>query len=97
MPYDDPDPSDPMTLNGVAIETDAETAEETLRAMAVCFAEEFVRMGYEPERILFLFESPIYHGPHSAYQALGAEAIQRIIDQAVRTWRVGRTEPTEEA
>ena len=97
MPYNDPDPTDPMTLNGVVIETDAATADETTRAMAACFAEEFVRMGYEPERILFLFESPVYHGAHMAYQALGAEVITETIARAMRTWRPHYASPAAES
>ncbi len=90
MPYNDPDPTDPMTLHGMAIETDAATAEESTREMAVCFAEEFARMGFEQQRIRRLFENAQYHGPHTARQTLGAEAIDRIVEQAVRLYQPGR-------
>ena len=97
MPYNDPDGTDPMELNGVAIETDAETERESVRAMAVCFAEEFVRMGFEPERIKFLFESPVYHGPQLAHRMLGAQEVGRIIEQAMRVFRPGYAARTDEA
>ena len=91
MPYNDPDPTDPMTLHGMAIETDAATAEESMREMAVCFAEEFARMGFDPQRIRRLFENSQYHGPYTARQALGADATDRIVEQAARLYPPGRT------
>ncbi len=81
MPYDDPDPTDPMTLHGVGVETDDPDA---MRNMAACFVEEYLRMGFDAERVLHLFRIKGYAGPRMAYEALGESAIQAIIDEQVR-------------
>jgi len=81
MPYDDPDPTDPMTLHGVGVETDDENATVD---MAECFIEEFVRMGFSQERLLRLFENPGYAGPHRAYRILGEDRIAALIDGQMR-------------
>ena len=96
MPYHDPDPTDPMTLGAVAFEADPETERETLRTMAACFAEEFARMEFRFERILFLFQSPVYRGPHRAYRALGEDEVRRIIEAAVRARRPAAGPRSEE-
>ena len=82
MPYDDPDPSDPNMLVGVMLPADAEATRE----MAYVFAEEFARMGHDRQQILSLFKNPFYGGAHDAFQALGEEAIQSIIDECIAAW-----------
>ncbi len=77
MPYSDPDPTDPMTLHGVAVETRDDGA---MREMAQCFVEELFRLGFDPDRILRMFEMPEYAGPYLAHQILGEEAIRSLID-----------------
>lgn len=76
MPYDDPDPTDPMTLVGVECPTADEGA---MRVMAECFIEEYVRLGFDEERLLRLFRTRGYAGPNLAWQALGEEAIRAMI------------------
>ena len=82
MPYDDPDPTDPQMLVGVMLSG----GPEAMREMAYVFAEEFARMGYDASRILALFSNPFYSGAHGAYQALGEEAIRRIIGECTQLW-----------
>ena len=82
MPYGDPDATDPMAFVGVALPGGAEAA----RDMAYVFAEEFARLGYSVERILRLFHTPFYRGAHSAYRALGAEAVREIVRECVGVW-----------
>jgi hypothetical protein len=84
MPYDDPDPTDPMTLHGVGVETDDP---EAMRHMAACFVEEYLRMGFDARRVLLLFQTRGYAGPHLAYETLGEPAIQALIDECVRRRR----------
>ena len=84
MPYANPDQTDPMALHGVALETDAAEAHRAHREMAACFVEEFSRMGFEPARILRMFQTPSFTGPFMAYEALGPEAIQSMIDEQIR-------------
>ena len=83
MPYDDPDPTDPMTLHGVVIETEDDSA---MRDMAECFVEEYIRSGFDADRILRMFRTEGYAGPFLAYQTLGEDAIRRIIDELLALW-----------
>ncbi len=76
MPHGDPDPTDPLTLHGVVVETQDGQA---MREMAECFVEEYIRLGFDPDRILQLFQTRGYAGPFLAYQTLGDEAIRSLI------------------
>ena len=82
MPYQDPDPTDPNMLVGVLLPADAEAS----RDMAYVFAEEFARLGYTPEQLLWLFKNPFYGGAHGAYQQLGEMKILSIIDECLNAW-----------
>ena len=82
MPYDDPDPQDPMLLVGVGLEA----GPEAQRDMAYAFAEEFARLGYDAGQILALFMNPFYAGAHGAYRELGREQVQSIIAETVAVW-----------
>ncbi len=82
MPYREPDPSDPNVLVGVVLPADA----EAVRDMAYAFAEEFVRMGYDRQRLLAVFKNPFYAAAHGAYRALGEEAIGAIMDECLAAW-----------
>ena len=85
MPYDDPDGTDPMTLHGVVLDTAAPPL-EAMREMAECFVEEYARMGFEPQRILRMFQTRGYAGPYMAYEELGETAIRTLIDETVERW-----------
>jgi len=82
MPFKDPDPADPNMLVGVVLPADAEASRE----MAYVFAEEFVRLGYDRERLLRVFQNSFYAGAHGAYQALGESAIVSIVDECIDAW-----------
>lgn len=83
MPYDDPDSTDPMTLHGVVVDVDGVEAQ---REMAACFIEEFIRMGFGRERLLALFRTRGYAGPHLAYRVLGEETVTALVDGILRRW-----------
>lgn len=85
MPKDEFDFQDPFELNGVAFLAQ----EDTTPAMAECFVEEYLRMGYGHKQILALFRNPHYLGPHLAYEKLGLQAIQHLIAEVFARW--GRT------
>ncbi len=93
MPYDDPDATDPMTLHGVVVETESDAA---MRDMAECFVEEYIRSGFDEDRILKMFKTTGYAGPFLAYQTLGEDAIRRIIDELVPLWG-GRKDETAQS
>ena len=82
MPFKDPDPTDPNMLVGVMLPADA----EAVRDMAYVFAEEFARMGYTREQLLWLFKNPYYGGAHGAYQKLGEKETLGIIDESLAAW-----------
>ena len=89
MPYDDPDPEDPMLLVGVTLPAGPEAAGD----MAWVFAEEFARSGFEAAQILELFRAPHYAGAHQAWRTLGDAAIRSIVDETVAVW--GRLRPVD--
>jgi hypothetical protein len=76
MPYHDPDATDPMTLHGVAVDVGDDGA---LRAMAECFVEEYVRLGFSASRLMQVFRNPGYAGPHLAYRAFGEAWVAELI------------------
>ncbi len=82
MPYDDPDPTDPQMLVGVVLPG----GPETMREMALVFAEEFARLGYSARHVLGLFQDPFFAGAHAALRALGEDAIRGIVDEALGAW-----------
>jgi hypothetical protein len=82
MPFKDPDPTDPNMLVGVVLPADAEAT----RDMAYVFAEEFARMGYTREQLLWLFKNPFYGGAHGAYRSLGESETLSIIDECLNAW-----------
>ena len=82
MPFRDPDPTDPNMLVGVMLPADAEAT----RDMAYVFAEEFARLSYTREQLLWLFKNPFYGGAHGAYRALGERETLSIIDECLAVW-----------
>ena len=90
MPYNDPDATDPMTLTGVVIATEDDRA---MREMADCFVEEYMRLGFDSERLVHLFKTRGYIGPFMAYSALGEPAIRALIEEHARRRRPVRSTP----
>jgi len=82
MPYEDPDPQDPMMLVGVSLPGDRESQVD----MTYAFAEEFARMGYDEARILALFQKPFYAAAHRAWADLGADRVERIVRECAGAW-----------
>lgn len=87
MPYLEPDETDPMDLNGMVIQTD----EDVTREMADCFIMEYMRLGYPADRIIAMFQLPLYIGPYRAWQSLGGETISAMIDDCAALWNGRRT------
>ncbi len=83
MPYDDPDATDPMTLHGVIVETDTDAA---MLDMAECFVEEYIRSGFDEEKIFKMFQTQGYAGPFLAYQTLGEDVIRNLIAELLPLW-----------
>lgn len=83
MPYDDPDPTDPMTLHGVELETADDSA---MLEMAECFIDEYARLGFDANRILHMFNTRGFAGPFMATQALGKQKIKELVDLVLARW-----------
>lgn len=83
MPHGDPDPTDPMTLRGVEVPAE----EGDVVAMAQGFAEEFAASGWDEARLLAMFQSPFYLGPHLAWKQLGEARVREIVAEALRPWK----------
>ena len=82
-PCKDPEEDDPFELKAIGVSDPDGTS---LRDMASCFAEEFLRLGFPPGRVLALFESPRYPLANGALHTLGFPVIREIVEQAARIW-----------
>ena len=82
MPKDEFDFNDPLELNGVAFLTEEDTSAE----MAGCFAEEFMRMGYNHKQVLALFCNPHYVGPNMVLANKGEPFVRDIIAGTFACW-----------
>ncbi len=82
MPYDDPDPQDPMMLVGVGLPADRATQVE----MAYTFAEEFARLGYSEGQVMNLFREPFYSGANDLFRDLGEREVAKIVHETLSVW-----------
>lgn len=82
MPKDEFDPDDPMELCGVGFVTE----EDTTDAMAECFIEEFMRLGYDHHQILGLFRNPHYLGVNMVLQNRGEPFVCKTITEIFGRW-----------
>ncbi|MBI4027901.1 MAG: hypothetical protein HY360_23150 [Verrucomicrobia bacterium] len=89
MPKDQFDPQDPMEFTSVGLAT----TEDTLEPMAEAFVEEFMWLGYDPERIFALFRQPVYAGMHVIYQARGADFVRQLIARVFAAWSGSNPSP----
>lgn len=91
MPKDEFDFEDPFELNGMALLS----SEDTTDAMAECFVEEYMRMGYNHKQIFELFRDEHYVGPHLAYRQRGELFIRGLIGEVFCRWGKPATWPGE--
>ncbi|MHC1763043.1 MAG: hypothetical protein AB9869_01880 [Verrucomicrobiia bacterium] len=82
MPKDEFDFEDPFELNGMAFATE----EDTTQVMAECFAEEFMRMGFNAKQVLALFKNPQYLGPNLALEKHGEARVRDLIGDVFARW-----------
>ena len=71
-----------MELSGVGLFTE----EDTTDAMAECFIEEFLRMGYNHKQILALFRNPHYIGMNMVLQNRGEPFLRERIAEVFARW-----------
>ena len=87
MPKNEADPEDPIEMVGVEL---AGQTEAQLRDMALCFAEEFVREGWNEEQLLAVFKNPFYQGPYLAWKQKGDDFVRSVIREAMDAWHPRR-------
>ncbi|MBI4659842.1 MAG: hypothetical protein HY735_13460 [Verrucomicrobia bacterium] len=93
MPKDEFDPDDPMELCGVGFFTE----EDTTDAMAECFVEEFLRLGYNHQQVFALFRNPFYIGMNMVLQNKGEEYVRNKIAEVYARWGKAVAWPAQEA
>ncbi len=54
----------------------------SLEEMALCFATEFIAMGWSDQAIRDMFQRPFYHGPYTVYQKKGISFVDEVIQRA---------------
>ncbi len=87
MTHKENEPDDPVEMIGIQL---PHQTEEQLRDMALCFAEEFAREGWSREKLLKMFQSPFYQGPHLVWKQKGDDFILSVIDEAMKMWHPTR-------
>lgn len=77
------EPDDPMELVGVALSAADDGA---MDEMARCLVEEYVRDGWDAERLLALFRNPFYRALHMICRARGEDYVKTIIAEVCARW-----------
>ncbi len=54
----------------------------SLEEMALCFAAEFIAMGWSDQAVRDMFQQPFYHGPYTVYQKKGIAFVEEVIQRA---------------
>ena len=70
------EPDDPMELTGVVLPAPDETS---LREMAICFVEEFLRDGWSDDQLRAMFKNPFYRGPYHVWRQKGDAYVEAVI------------------
>ena len=85
MPKDEFVDEDPMELTGMVLPGEP----GQLEAMAECFVEEYVRMGWDEPRLMTLFTHPLFMATHRIYRHKGEAYVRNLIQEARAKWRGG--------
>ena len=59
----------------------------SLKEMAVCFVEEFLRDGWSDAQLRAMFRTPSYRGPHLVWRQKGDAYIDAILQEVRQSWR----------
>jgi hypothetical protein len=86
MPKDGFDPEDPLELVGMVMP--GQSGE--LEAMAECFIEEYVRLGWDEERLMPLFTNPMFLATHRIYRQKGEDYVRDLIRRVCAKWKICR-------
>ncbi len=86
MPHDEFVQEDPMGLVGIVLPGEP----GQLEAMAECFVEEYVRMGWDERRLMTLFVNPTFLAAHRIYRSKGEQYVRDLIRKTCVKWSVLR-------
>jgi hypothetical protein len=75
---------DPMDLVGMVIPGEP----GQLEAMAECFVDEYVRMGWDEPRLMTLFTNPMFMATHRIYRQKGEDYVRKLIHSTLTRWGV---------
>jgi hypothetical protein len=78
MPKLEPDVTDPMELAGVAFD---DPTGQSVRVMAECFADEFLRLGHSVSEVMDLFRGSEHRLAHHAWERLGDLAVFAMVQE----------------
>jgi hypothetical protein len=73
---------DPMDLVGFILPGEP----GQLEAMAECFVEEYVRLGWDEQRLMTLFVNPLFMGTHRVYRQKGEAYVRELIHRIQAKW-----------
>jgi hypothetical protein len=86
MPHDEFADEDPMGLVGMVMPGEP----GQLEAMAECFVEEYVRLGWDEPRLMTLFVNPMFLATHRVYRQKGEAYVRELIRRARAKWGAGQ-------
>jgi hypothetical protein len=84
MPQEEFVPEDPMGLIGMVLPGEP----GQLEAMAECFIEEYVRLGWSEPRLMTLFVNPMFLATHRVYRMKGEAYVRDLIQRTCAKWGV---------
>jgi hypothetical protein len=73
---------DPMELVGMVMPGDA----GMLERMAETFIDEYVRLGWDEERLMTLFTNPMFMATHRIYRQKGEDYVRALIRSTRIKW-----------
>ncbi|MBM4423690.1 MAG: hypothetical protein FJ030_09900 [Chloroflexi bacterium] len=82
MPQEEFVPEDPMGLIGMVLPGEP----GQLEAMAECFIEEYVRLGWSEGRLMTLFVNPMFLATHRIYRTKGEAYVRDLIRRTRAKW-----------
>lgn len=83
MPHDEFVDEDPMEMIAAVVPGEA----GQLEAMAECFVEEYVRLGWDEPRLMTLFVNPLFLATHRVYRLKGDAYVRELIHATCAKWK----------
>jgi hypothetical protein len=82
MPKDEFVLEDPMELVGMVLPG----GPGQLEVMAECIIEEYIRMGWDEERLMALFKNPLFAATFRVYRYKGEAYVRELITTCLNKW-----------